>query len=72
MPEHWDLGKEKPAAAAVMRSYKVRGVERWAGRQHRKEWRPVIRLFRQTTDGDRQPVVTRIAAAVRELAAQPR
>jgi len=35
-------------------------------------WYPTARLFRQTTDGDWQPVFTQIAAAVRELAAQPR
>jgi hypothetical protein len=35
-------------------------------------WYPAMRLFRQTTDGDWQPVFRRIAAAVREVAAQPR
>ena len=35
-------------------------------------WYPTARLFRQTTDGDWQPVFTQIAAAVRALAAQPR
>jgi tetratricopeptide (TPR) repeat protein len=35
-------------------------------------WYPAMRLFRQTTDGDWQPVFTQIAAAVREILAQPR
>jgi tetratricopeptide (TPR) repeat protein len=44
---------------------------RWLLGREDCPWYPAMRLFRQTTDGDWQPVVTQIAAAVRELAAQP-
>ena len=44
---------------------------RWLLGRDDSPWYPTARLFRQVTDGDWQPVFERIAAAVREMAAEP-
>ena len=45
MPEHRDLGKEKPAAAAFISSHKVRAWSARPGQQHRKELPRRLMMF---------------------------